>query len=208
MSDPQQSGTDASPPAPQQRGTGSSAPQQTTGPPAPPLSGSSIDWIREFVARWLDAWNSHEADRVLAFLTEDVEVRDDSWPRAMRGLGDVREFLEALWRAIPDMRFELLEGPFVIPGEHGASFRWRGTGTFTGVMDPPGFAPTGRPWDVDGADFQQYRDGRICKLRVVFDMMTVARQLGVMPASGSRGERALTAAQRAVTRLQRTRRRH
>jgi steroid delta-isomerase-like uncharacterized protein len=162
----------------------------------------SIEWIREFVDAWLAAWNSHQPGRVLSFLADDVEVRDDSWPQAMHGHADVREFLEALWRAIPDMTFELLDGPYVIPGEARASFHWRGFGTFTGPMDPPGFAPTGRRWEVDGADFHEYRDGRIGNLRVAFDMMTVARQLGVMPAAGSRGERAMAAAQRGVTRAQ------
>jgi steroid delta-isomerase-like uncharacterized protein len=162
----------------------------------------SADWIRDFIGRWLDAWNSHQADRVLTFLTEDVEIRDDSWPKTMHGHRDVREFLQALWRATPDMTFELLAGPFVIPGEPCASFHWRGRGRFTGPMQPPGFAPTGRAWEVDGVDFQEYRDGRIAKLRVVFDLMTVSRQLGVMPASGSRGERAMAAAQRGVIRVQ------
>ena len=96
-----------------------SEPTATAGAP-------SIDWIRDFVGRWLEAWNSHRAEQVLGFLTDDVEVRDDSWPETMRGHGDVREFLEALWRAIPDMTFELLEGPYVIPGEPRASFHWRG----------------------------------------------------------------------------------
>jgi steroid delta-isomerase-like uncharacterized protein len=162
----------------------------------------TIDWIRGFVREWLDAWNSHEVDRVLGFLTEDVEVRDDSWPRTMHGHAEVREFLLALWRAIPDMTFELLAGPYVIPGEPRASFHWRGSGTFTGPMDPPGFAPTGRRWEVDGVDFQEYRDGSISKLRVMFDMMTVSRQLSVMPAAGSRGERAIAVVQRGVTRVQ------
>jgi steroid delta-isomerase-like uncharacterized protein len=162
-----------------------------------------IEWTREFVPRWLAAWNSHQADRVLELLTDDVEVRDDSWPKAMHGHGDVREFLEALWRAVPDMTFELLQGPYVIPGEPRASFHWRGSGTFTGRMDPPGFAPTGRRWEVDGVDFQEYRDERIAKLRVIFDLMTVSRQLGVMPATGSRAERAMAAAQRGVVGAQR-----
>jgi steroid delta-isomerase-like uncharacterized protein len=166
-----------------------------------------IEWIREFVPRWLAAWNSHQADRVLELLTEDVEVRDDSWPTAMHGLGDVREFLEALWRAVPDMTFELLDGPYVIPGEPRASFHWRGSGTFTGRMDPPGFAPTGRRWEVDGVDFQEYRDGRIANLRVIFDLMTVSRQLGVMPATGSRAEWAMAAAQRGVVGAQQAYRR-
>lgn len=165
---------------------------------APAGEDTSIEPLRDFVLRWLEAWNSHRADNVLEFLTEDVEVRDDSWPRPMHGHQDVREFLDALWRAIPDMRFELLDGPYVTPGEPRASFHWRGSGTFTGRMDPPGFAPTGRRWEVDGADFQEYRDDRISKLRVVFDLMSVSRQLGVMPASGSRGERAMASAQRGV----------
>lgn len=162
----------------------------------------SIDWIRDFVGRWHEGWNSHEADRVLGLLTEDVEVRDDSWPKTMHGHAEVREFVQALWRAVPDMTFELLDGPYVIPGEPRASLHWRGSGTFTGPMVPPGFAPTGRRWEVDGVDFLEFRDGRIAKLRVALDMMTVARQLGVMPAAGSRGERAMAAAQRALTWVQ------
>jgi steroid delta-isomerase-like uncharacterized protein len=167
----------------------------------------SIEWIRAFVARWLEAWNSHQADRVLSLLTEDVEVRDDSWPRTMHGHADVREFLEALWRAVPDMTFELLDGPYLIPGEPRSSFHWRGFGTFTGRMDPPGFAPTGRRWEVDGADFHEYRAGRVAKLRVAFDMMSLARQLGVLPATGSGGERAMAAAQRWTTWVRREYRR-
>jgi steroid delta-isomerase-like uncharacterized protein len=172
--------------------------------PAPAAAAApSAEWIGDFVRGWLDAWNTHEADRVLALLTEDVEVRDDSWPRPMHGHAEVREFLEALWRAIPDMRFELLEGPYVIAGEPRASFHWRGSGTFTGPMDPPGFAPTGRRWEVDGVDFQEYRAGRIVRLRVITDMMSISRQLGVMPASGSRAERAMAAIQRGAMRLRR-----
>jgi predicted ester cyclase len=163
-------------------------------------SAPSIEWIREFVPRWLDAWNSHEPDRVLEHLTEDIDLRDDSWPTTMHGHADVREFLEALWRAIPDMTFELLDGPYVIPGEPRASFHWHAEGTFTGPIDPPGFAPTGRHWEGDGVDFQEYRAGRIAKLRVITDMMSISRQVGLMPATGSRAERAMAAAQRGVMR--------
>lgn len=161
----------------------------------------SVEWTRDFVRRWFLAWNSHDADQVLGLLAEDVEVRDDSWPTTMHGHADVREFLAALWRAIPDMTFELLEGPYLMPGRPSAAVHWRGSGTFTGPMDPPGFAPTGRRWEIDGVDFQEYRGGRITRLRVACDMMSVARQLGVMPAAGSRAERAVAAAQRTVVRL-------
>jgi predicted ester cyclase len=142
-------------------------------------------------------------DRILELVTDDIEYRDDAWPRTMHGHREVGEFLEAAWRGIPDMTFELVSGPYVIPGAPRAAFRWRGWGTHTGVLDPPGFAPTGRRWEIDGADFHEYRDGRLSRLRVAFDMMSVSRQLGLMPAAGSRAERALALAQRSAVQAQR-----
>ena len=176
-------------------GTGTQA--ETTSDATP-----SIEWFREFATRWLDAWNSHEVDRLLALMSEDIEYRDDAWPKPMRGHADVREFLEATWRAVPDMTFELLSGPYVIPGEPRAALHWRGWATHTGPLEPPGFAPTGRRWEQDGVDFHEYRDGRVCKLRITFDMLSVSRQLGLMPAAGGRAESALAMAQRSASRVQ------
>ncbi len=176
-------------------GTGTQA--ETTSEATP-----SIEWTRDFATRWLDAWNSHEVDRLLALMSEDIEYRDDAWPKPMRGHADVREFLEATWRAMPDMTFELLSGPYVIPGEPRAALHWRGWATHTGPLEPPGFAPTGRRWEQDGVDFHEYRDGRVCKLRITFDMLSVSRQLGLMPAAGGRAESALAMAQRSASRVQ------
>ena len=177
-------------------GTGTAA--ETSSEPMP-----SIEWVRDFTPRWLEAWNSHEVDRLLALMTEDIDYRDDSWPKPMHGHADVREFLEAIWRATPDMTFEVLAGPYVIPGEPRAAFHWRGWGTHTGLLDPPGFAPTGRRWELDGVDLHEYRDGRVSKLRIVFDMLSASRQLGLMPAAGGRAERMLAVAQRSASRAQR-----
>ena len=52
----------------------------------------SIEWIRDFATRWIDACNSHEVDRVLALMSEDIEYRDDSWPKPMLG-GSRRQLL-------------------------------------------------------------------------------------------------------------------
>ena len=176
-------------------GTGTQA--ETTSEATP-----SIEWIRDFATRWLDAWNSHEVDRLLALMSEDIEYRDDAWPKPMRGHADVREFLEAGWRAFPDMTFELLGGPYVIAGEPRAAFHWRGWATHTGPLEPPGLTPTGRRWEIEGADFHEYRDGRVCKLRIAFDMLSISRQLGLMPAAGGPAERALAMAQRSASRVQ------
>jgi hypothetical protein len=84
----------------------------------------------------------------------------------------------------------------VMAGGEKAAFYWTGSGTFTGPLEPPGFAPTGQRVEFDGCDVHEYRAGRVCRLRIVFDMMDVGRQLGLVPKEGSRVERAGGAAQR------------
>jgi steroid delta-isomerase-like uncharacterized protein len=167
------------------------------------VAPTSIEWTREFVQQWQEAWNSHEADRLLALMTDDIEYRDDSWQKTMRGHADVREFLDATWRATPDMTFELLAGPYVIPGEPRAAFHWRGWGTHTGLLDPPGFAATGRRWELDGVDFHEYRDGLISRLVIIFNMAEGSQQVGLLPAPGSRAERLMVGLQRLAMRLRR-----
>jgi steroid delta-isomerase-like uncharacterized protein len=153
-------------------------------------------WVDDFLARWAAAWNSHEPERLLELMTEDIVYDDSAWPTTMRGHGEVRAFLEHAWRAFPDLRFEVAAGPYIVPGRAQAAFHWNGTGTNTGPIDPPGFAPTGKAVAFDGADFHEYRDGRVCRLRIVFDMMDVGVQLGTLPPPGSALEKAGAAAQR------------
>jgi steroid delta-isomerase-like uncharacterized protein len=162
-----------------------------------------LTWVEEFGARWLDAWNSHEPDRLLDLMTEDIVYDDSAWPRTMRGHADVREFLAHAWRAFPDMRFELLAGPFLHPAEPRAAYHWRGQATHTGPIDPPGMPPTGRRWEVDGVDFHVYRDGKVARLTIIFDMADAMRQLGALPQPGSRGEKAMAALARMQQRLRR-----
>jgi steroid delta-isomerase-like uncharacterized protein len=162
----------------------------------PPTTGIDLDFLAGFTERWEAAWNSHQPDRLLDLMTEDIVYDDDAWPTTMRGHGDVRAFVTSVWRAMPDLEFRMVEGPFPDPVRPVATFYWKGTGTFTGPLDPPGFAPTGARFEIDGFDLQEYRDGRVCRLRIVTDMMEASRQLGLMPPQGSRVEKAGAAAQR------------
>ena len=56
------------------------------------------------------------------------------------------------------------------------AFRWRGTGTFTGRMDPPGYAPTNGRIDFTGFDLHEYREGRLSRLVILFDNAEVGRR--------------------------------
>ena len=73
----------------------------------------SVEWIGDFEQRFQDAWSSDQADHPLVLMSEDIEYRDDAWPKTMHGHADVREALDAAWKAFPDMTFDMIEWPAV-----------------------------------------------------------------------------------------------
>ncbi len=163
--------------------------------------GLDVEWVEAFGADYLAAWNSREADQLLSLMAPDIVYVDAAWPARMHGHEAVREFLHSTWTALPDLAFELVEGPYVAPGKPKAAFHWRATATFSGPLVPPGYAPTGRRATFEGVDLHEYRDHLLARLRTDFDVMDLARQLGVLPARGSRTERALARAQRTGMRV-------
>ena len=71
------------------------------------------------------------------------------------------------------------------------------------MIDPPGFAATGKRIDIDGIDVWDFADGRLERYRAYYDMATLARQIGAMPTPGSAGERVGVMLQRAQARFAR-----
>lgn len=168
--------------------------------PAPAVDAA---FVQDFFPRWLDAWNSHDADRLLALMTEDITYDDSAWPTTMHGHADVREFLRHAWTGCPDMRFEVKDGPFLHPTKPSATSTWTGYATHTGRIDPPGIAPTGKQVTFEGFDLHEYRDGRVSRLWICFDMSAIARDLGVLPPVGSRAEQLTIGLANLQTRLRR-----
>ena len=145
----------------------------------------SHEWAEGFVERWLAAVNSREPARVLALLTDDIVYDDSGWPQTMRGHAHVRELLVFMWRAFPDLAFEAGQPLIALDGS-GAAFPWRGRGTNTGPLDPPGVPATGQPIEFEGADLHlAYREGKISRLHILFDMASVLRQIGLLPTSSA-----------------------
>jgi len=72
------------------------------------------EWAQHFAEGWVEAWNDHDLDRVLAHYTDDFEM---SSPFIVSFLGEPAGTLkgklqvEAYWRLalerMPDLRFEL-----------------------------------------------------------------------------------------------------
>src|SRR5829696_10586686 len=53
---------------------------------------------REFAERYLEAWNSHDAERIEPLVTGDVVWLDPTLPEPARGVREVKDFMRAAWR--------------------------------------------------------------------------------------------------------------
>lgn len=98
------------------------------------------------------AWNRHDIDAIMAFMTDDCEFETPAGPEAhgSRHVGReaVRKAFAAVWEAMPDARWS--EGRYLVQGNIGLS-QWRFTGT----------TADGSRVDVDGVDVFTLRDGKI-----------------------------------------------
>jgi steroid delta-isomerase-like uncharacterized protein len=166
-------------------------------------TGAALDehYARDFAERWQRAWNSRVAEEVTSMCTEDVLWHDPLTEQAERGRAAVAEYLRGVWRTFPDLEFGWPEGPYASLDGERLALHWHATGTMLGPMEPPGFAPTGRRADLDGVDLLELREGLVCAYNGFFDARGVGQQVGVLPASGSRGERIAVALQRLGARI-------
>ncbi|HEX4760978.1 MAG TPA: nuclear transport factor 2 family protein [Thermoleophilaceae bacterium] len=160
-------------------------------------------FVADFSQRWLDAWNKHDGDALAQLVTEDVEFTDPAIG-TVHGRAPVAEWVRQCGRAFPDYVFEEPE-PFYLASDGSKVIApWRMRGTNTGPIDPPGFAPTGRPVVLEGVDHWWFRDGLLSRYRADYDTNGLLRQLGLVPEPGSRGERAMVGLQRLAARFRRS----
>jgi predicted ester cyclase len=134
-------------------------------------------------------------------LTDDIVWTDPALPEPARGIPAVQEFMRFSFRAFPDLHFSEADPPHLTATGDLVSWAWTMQGTMRGPVDPPGFAPTGRRMRVSGVDLWGIRGGRIGDYRAFYDAMELARQLALIPARGSRAERATVALQRLQARF-------
>ena len=120
-----------------------------------------------------------------------------------RGRDAIRQFFRETYAAFPD--FELTVDR-IVGDESSAAVQWHLTGTFSGGRFQ-GIRPTGRRVELRGVDVLEIADGLIRHNTIYYDGASFARQIGLLPAQGSRGDRALVAAFNAATTVRRRGRR-
>jgi hypothetical protein len=141
------------------------------------------DQALRWYERWLEAWNDQRPEMCLDLLTEDFVL---STPTLRNGDGPVTgpaaaaDYMRYVLAMYPDLTWERTGAPMVAPDEPRAAFTWRGAGTFTGRMDPPGIDGTGRAFAFTGVEVFEFRGDRACHLDVSYDLLGLLTQTGVM----------------------------
>jgi steroid delta-isomerase-like uncharacterized protein len=161
------------------------------------------DFLEDWSRRYLEAWNSLDADGVAALCTEDVVWHDPGLPEPTHGREKVREFVRVTGQAFAGFHIEELGSPYISAEEPRVLSRYRMTGTMLGAWEYTNLAPTGRPFDLMGVDEWTFTDGLMSQYETYYDSLGMARQLGILPPVGSGMDRAMAGLQHLRARLQR-----
>lgn len=106
----------------------------------------------EFLQAFADAWNRHDADALMAFMTEDCAFEASAGPDACgersSGAAAVRAAFAQVWATFPDAHWG--DARHFVCGDRGVS-QW----TFTGTRRD------GSRVEVHGCDLFTFRDGKI-----------------------------------------------
>lgn len=106
--------------------------------------------------KYSEAWNSHDIDRIMAYMTEDCVFEtgggSDPYGTRYQGYDAVRKRFIEVWTDIPDVSFE--NSHHFVQGDSGCS-EWTFVGTTT----------DGQRMEVDGCDIFTFRDGKIFSKR-------------------------------------------
>ncbi|MFN0305131.1 MAG: ester cyclase [Burkholderiales bacterium] len=147
-------------------------------------------FARQFLQRLHGAANAHDAEAVAALCCDDVIWEDPAAPDTLDGRDAVLHFhRDVMFRALPDAHIEVIDGPYLALDGTGVAARLRVSGTMTGPLTPPGFAPTGGHLAFETAEFSHFKDGLLAHHTVVLNMLDLARQIGAVPQAGTLGDR-------------------
>lgn len=122
--------------------------------------------------RYLDAWNSHDPDKVLSFFNKNAIYTDSGLNQQVTG-NNVGHYIEKIITLCPDVEFELLDGG--ITGSGRAAVQWRARGSRLQQLCP--HLPVGDVDSVCGLDYIVHDHGRLLSSHVYFDLLPFTDQL-------------------------------
>ena len=140
------------------------------------MNGQNGHNLNPILAELLDAWNSHDAERVASFYAADYVGVHVSEAGLQRGPVGVRETVQHYLNSFPDLQLAQEE---VIICDDRAAVKITVHGTHQGgIMHIPA---TGRFTDVHGVVFLTFNHGKITQASYLWDVAGFLRGIGLLP---------------------------
>ena len=141
----------------------------------------------DLIDRWEGAWSGKDLDAFDDVCHEEIHYEDPITSEPLEGIDELGRHAERLWLAFPDARLEKT-------GERLASERFvaapgKVLGTHRGQLES--LPPSNRFVVVHCIFYCELRHEKLFRVRAFFDLYDAAMQLGVLPARGTMGEKAL-----------------
>ncbi len=141
----------------------------------------------ELVDGWEAAWSGKDPAAFAELCTAAVHYEDPLTEEPLEGPEELSAHAERLWAAFPDVRLER-SGTRLTDGRYLAAPS-KLLGTHRAPLE--GLPATNRFLVVHCVFYCELGHERLLRVRALFDLYDAATQLGVLPARGTLGEKAL-----------------
>ena len=130
------------------------------------------------VAKILDGFNARDYNATSAQTGDLLDVPSG---QKMSGATGLQQYWQSWIGAFPDGKLEILKNVGAEDGTVVTEFRARGTNSGPMTMGGQQMPATGKPVDVVFCQVATVKDGKVTEVRLYYDAMTFASQLGLLP---------------------------
>lgn len=136
----------------------------------------------EFIA----TWDTHDPDRALALLSDDVVWLDVGIPEPLRDKKAIRTYLQGWFTAFPDLH-TVTHHHVVSEDQVAGEIEFSGTNQGPLQMSPgaPKVPATGKKVTGKGTYFLRIKNGKVVEVHTYPDAAGLMTQLGLIPPSTS-----------------------
>jgi steroid delta-isomerase-like uncharacterized protein len=143
--------------------------------------------VDELIDGWQDAWSGKDPDAFGEVCAAGIQYEDPLTPEPLAGTDQLAQHAGRLWAAFPDARLErtgtrLSDGQFV-------AAPCKVLGTHREPLE--GLPATNRFVVVHCIFYGELQNELLLRVRAFYDVYDAATQLGILPARGTLGEKAL-----------------
>lgn len=138
--------------------------------------------MREVAEATFRAWNDHDVDTILRYVTDDVVWVDPTVVGPLHGKDALARDIRARFTAFPDLHFD--EDDFHVLCDQALGLclvTWTLTGRMTGFYETTGIPATGRPVRAAGVLVSRFRGDLVAEYANRWDGLDFLQQLGLLP---------------------------